>query len=137
MDKKGKKEFKKQLKTKGKKFKKRFLKFVIFQSKKKKIPHLCLFRYSFVLPLSWKQRYGQCGHVSHSRRMKVAFYFREVIPISLNFSEEASHQNNYVAYRHVYGANCTVQKMLWKGQFSCSYTQTMYWLCSLLTWVLV
>ena len=36
MDQKGKKEFKKQLKTKGKKFKKRFLKFVIFQSKKKK-----------------------------------------------------------------------------------------------------
>ena len=36
MDKKGKKEFKKQLRTKGKKFKKRFLKFVIFQSKKKK-----------------------------------------------------------------------------------------------------
>lgn len=30
----------------------------------------------------------------------------------LYFSEEASHQNNYVAYRHVYGANCTVQKML-------------------------
>jgi len=54
MDKKGKKEFKKKFKTKrGKKIKKRFLKFVIFQlKKKKKIPHLCLFRYSFVLPLS-------------------------------------------------------------------------------------
>lgn len=42
MDKKGKKEFKKQLKTKGKKFKKRFLKFVIFQSKKKNTPLVSL-----------------------------------------------------------------------------------------------